>query len=176
MESVVIQLGWMMHHWAIGKRQKQGYFSLITACLIWCSTLFCRYMLSFSARGFVVLSLLVCHCSCCCYVAGDLPYSATRGVHSVWVTWEIVQLWRQPEKLWKQCWIYPLKCWGTGSEREEPLASPSCSIAKQRTNHKASRKHCQKTAESHTNWILKEHLGMSVRKPGSASPLSYYDN
>lgn len=87
--SVVIQLGWMMHHWAIGKRQKQGYFSLIITCLIWCSTLFCRYMLSFSARGFIpsglpLQLLLLCRwrpalrsytwCSLC---VGDLGDRAT---------------------------------------------------------------------------------------------------
>lgn len=55
--SIRVQLGWMMHHWAIGKRQKQRYFSLIIACLIRYNTLCCRYMLTFSALGFIPAGL-----------------------------------------------------------------------------------------------------------------------
>lgn len=101
----------------LGKRQTQHHFSLIIACHIWYGTHCCRYVLS-SALGFIPTAIA----AAAAYVAGDLPYSATHGIHSAWVAWENMQLLRQSEKLWKQFWIYPFICWGTGLKREEPLA------------------------------------------------------
>ena len=41
----------------LGKRQNQRHFSLIIACHVWYGTHYCRYVLSFSALGFIPAGL-----------------------------------------------------------------------------------------------------------------------